>query len=44
MHSFESGHSDALKHLSATDPIMRRLIRDFGSCGLEPETRRSPFQ
>ena len=23
---------------------MRRLIRDFGSCGLVPETRRSPFQ
>jgi DNA-3-methyladenine glycosylase II len=23
---------------------MRRLIRDFGPCGLVPETRRSPFQ
>ncbi len=23
---------------------MRRLIRDFGPCGLEPETRRAPFQ
>jgi DNA-3-methyladenine glycosylase II len=23
---------------------MRRLIRDFGPCGLEPETRRSPFK
>jgi len=23
---------------------MRRLIREFGPCGLEPETRRSPFQ
>ena len=23
---------------------MRRLIREFGSCGLVPETRRSPFQ
>jgi DNA-3-methyladenine glycosylase II len=34
----------ALKHLSASDPVMRRLIRDFGPCGLEPETRRSPFQ
>ncbi|MGO8837314.1 MAG: DNA-3-methyladenine glycosylase family protein [Limisphaerales bacterium] len=34
----------ALKHLSANDPVMRRLIRDFGPCGLEPETRRSPFQ
>ena len=34
----------ALKHLSAADPVMRRLIRDFGPCGLMPETRRSPFQ
>ncbi len=23
---------------------MRRLIREFGACGLEPESRRSPFQ
>jgi DNA-3-methyladenine glycosylase II len=34
----------AHKHLAANDPVMRRLIRDFGSCGLVPETRRSPFQ
>jgi DNA-3-methyladenine glycosylase II len=34
----------ALKHLAANDPVMRRLIREFGSCGLVPETRRSPFQ
>jgi DNA-3-methyladenine glycosylase II len=34
----------ALKHLAANDPVMRRLIRKFGSCGLAPETRRSPFQ
>jgi DNA-3-methyladenine glycosylase II len=34
----------ALKHLSASDPVMRRLIREFGTCGLEPETRRPPFQ
>ncbi|MGO9584922.1 MAG: DNA-3-methyladenine glycosylase family protein [Limisphaerales bacterium] len=33
-----------LKHLAASDPVMRRLIRDFGPCGLEPETRRAPFQ
>src|SRR5208283_2677470 len=33
-----------LKHLSTNDPVMRRLIRDFGPCGLLPETRRSPFQ
>jgi len=34
----------ALKHLSGSDPVMRRLIRDFGPCELVPETRRSPFQ
>ena len=34
----------ALKHLSAVDPVMRRLIREFGPCDLVPETRRSPFQ
>jgi DNA-3-methyladenine glycosylase II len=34
----------ALKHLAKCDPVMRRLIRTHGPCGLEPETRRSPFQ
>jgi DNA-3-methyladenine glycosylase II len=34
----------AHKHLAGCDPVMRRLIREFGPCGLEPETRRSPFQ
>jgi len=34
----------ALKHLSASDPVMRRLIREHGKCALVPETRRSPFQ
>ncbi len=34
----------ARKHLSASDPVMRRLIREHGSCDLEPEMRRSPFQ
>jgi DNA-3-methyladenine glycosylase II len=34
----------ALKHLSASDPVMRRLIRELGLCGLEPEARRVPFQ
>ena len=34
----------AHKYLAANDPVMRRLIREFGACGLEPETRRSPFQ
>lgn len=36
--------SIAHKHLAATDPVMRRLIRDFGPCELAPKTRRSPFQ
>ena len=34
----------ALRHLAASDPVMRRLIREFGPCGLMPETRRAPFQ
>ena len=34
----------ALKHLSAVDPVMRRLIRQVGACELEPETWRAPFQ
>lgn len=34
----------ALKHLSAVDPVMRKLIREVGACELEPETWRSPFQ
>jgi len=34
----------ALKHLSTVDPIMGRLIREIGACGLVPETRRPPFQ
>jgi DNA-3-methyladenine glycosylase II len=41
---FETMTRAALKHLSARDPVMRRLIREFGACGLEPETRRPPFQ
>ena len=34
----------ALNHLSAVDPVMRRLIQEIGACGLVPETRRPPFQ
>jgi DNA-3-methyladenine glycosylase II len=34
----------AHRHLSKRDPVMRRLIREFGPCGLAPETRRPPFQ
>ncbi len=34
----------AIRHLSAVDPVMRKLIRTIGPCKLEPETRRAPFQ
>jgi len=37
-------NATALKHLSKSDPVMRRLIRVHGKCGLVPETRRPPFQ
>ena len=35
---------EATQHLSNNDPVMRRLIREHGPCGLIPESRRSPFQ
>jgi DNA-3-methyladenine glycosylase II len=34
----------ALKHLSAVDPVMARLIREHGVCKLGHEPWRSPFQ
>ena len=34
----------ALKHLSATDPVMKKLIAEHGACKLEHEPWRSPFQ
>lgn len=34
----------AYRHLTAGDPVMRRLIREHGPCELEPETRGAPFQ
>jgi DNA-3-methyladenine glycosylase II len=34
----------AIKHLSAVDPVMKRLIRNAGACGLKPEKKRSPFE
>lgn len=36
--------AEALKHLSRSDPVMRKLIREIGPCTLVPEGRRSPFQ
>ena len=40
----QSMNAAALKHLSAVDPVMRRLIREIGPCQLVPEPGRSPFQ
>jgi DNA-3-methyladenine glycosylase II len=34
----------ALKHLSAVDPVMKKLIAEVGPCQLEHEPWRSPFQ
>ena len=36
--------AEAIKHLSKSDPVMRRIIRAHGPCGLVPEKSRSPFQ
>jgi DNA-3-methyladenine glycosylase II len=35
---------EAHAHLSRRCPVMRRLIRAHGPCGLVPEARRSPFE
>ena len=32
------------RHLARADPLMRRLIRRHGACGLEPRWRRTPYQ
>jgi DNA-3-methyladenine glycosylase II len=37
-------NSETLRHLSAADPVMCRIIRECGPCTLTPETRRPPFQ
>lgn len=34
----------AHKHLSKSDPVMRRLIREHGKCDLKPKNHRPPFQ
>jgi DNA-3-methyladenine glycosylase II len=33
-----------IRHLSKTDPVMRRLIREVGPFTLTPRSRRSPFE
>ena len=34
----------AIKHLSAVDPLMKKLIAEIGACELKHESKRSPFQ
>lgn len=34
----------ALKHLSAVDPVMKKLIREHGACKIEHKPWRSPFE
>ncbi len=36
--------SEALAHLSRSDPVLGELIRKVGPCTLAPRDRRSPFQ
>ena len=36
--------AQALNHLSAVDPVMKRLIAEHGPCTLEHQPRRTPFQ
>jgi DNA-3-methyladenine glycosylase II len=36
--------SAAVKHLSAVDPVMKKLIAEIGPCKLAHEPWRSPFQ
>lgn len=33
-----------IRHLSKTDPVMRRLIREVGPLTLTPRSKRSPFE
>jgi DNA-3-methyladenine glycosylase II len=35
---------EAHAHLSKADPVMRRLIREFGPCDLKPHRQRSPYE
>lgn len=37
-------YGTAQAHLAKADPLMRRLIRQFGDCSLVPETGRQPFE
>ena len=37
-------HTEETRHLSKTDPVMRRLIREVGPYTLTPRLKRSPFE
>lgn len=37
-------NAEAVRHLSASDKTLARLIRQVGPCTLKPRRRRSPFQ
>ena len=37
-------HTEETRHLSKTDPVMRRLIREVGPYTLTPRSKRSPFE
>jgi DNA-3-methyladenine glycosylase II len=39
-----SRQAPEIRHLSKTDPVMRRLIREVGPFTLAPQARRSPFE
>ena len=39
-----SMHQEAQNYLAAADPLMRRLIQQHGSCTLEPQTKRQPYE
>ena len=38
------GEINPEKFLTKADPVIGRLIQQFGPCGLKPQARRSPFE
>ena len=37
-------YQSAIKFLAKSDPVMRRLMKQIGPCGLEPQRARQPFE
>src|SRR5438874_1750339 len=35
---------EALRHLTRSDKILARVIKEVGACSLKPKRRRSPFE